>query len=81
VLAALVLACLAFAFALALAAPAAAMTPPADCASCHSYLGYAHYHLAPGQRDMRCYSLCHWEGAGPWFDYITGSHEHDENWA
>ncbi|MDZ4169679.1 MAG: hypothetical protein U1E26_08490 [Coriobacteriia bacterium] len=60
--------------------PAHAMTPPADCSSCHSYLGYSHYHLAPGQQDMPCYSLCHWEGSGPYFDYLTTFHEYDENW-
>jgi len=78
-LAALVLTSLTLVFALTPAAPAAAMTPPADCSVCHSYLGHSHYHLAPGQRDIRCYSLCHWEGSGPWFDYLTGSHEYDEN--
>lgn len=56
--------------------PARAMTPPADCSSCHSYLGYSHYHLAPGQQGMRCYSLCHWEGYSA---LIINSHEYDES--
>lgn len=58
--------------------PAAAAPELTNCNICHDS-GTSHYHLSPTTKNMRCYSLCHFEGTGAWVDYLRSTHEYSES--